>query len=79
MATGRGRQRDGDAIRIFWEESERRRLFWSDVKAFGLTEEVHRKPGDLSAEEESGTPCVAVECVDVWKNTRGEGGCLVCN
>ena len=51
----------------------------SDVKAFGLTEEVHRKPGDLSAEEDSGTPCVAVECVDIWKNTSGEGGCLVCN
>ncbi len=50
-----------------------------DVKAFGLTEEVHLKPGDLSAEEDSGTPCVAVECVDIWKNTSGEGGCLVCN
>ena len=45
----------------------------SDVKAFGLTEEVHRKPGDLSAEEDSGTPCVAVECVDIWKNTSGVG------
>ncbi|CDL86735.1 conserved hypothetical protein [Xenorhabdus cabanillasii JM26] len=49
------------------------------MKAFGLTEEVHRKPGDLSAEEDSGTPCVAVERVDIWKNTSGEGGCLVCN
>ncbi len=48
----------------------------SDVKAFGLTEEVHRKPGDLSAEEDSGTPCVAVECVDIWKNTSGEGDFL---
>ncbi len=66
-------------IRIDWAESERRRLLRSDVKAFGLTEEVHRKTGDLSAEEDSGTPCVAVECVDIWKNTSGEGGCLVCN
>ncbi len=66
-------------IRSYWAESEARRLLRSDVKAFGLTEEVHRKPGDLSAEEDSGTPCVAVECVDIWKNTSGEGGCLVCN
>ncbi len=51
----------------------------SGVQAFGLTEEVHRKPGDLSAEEDSGTPCVAVECVDIWKNARGEGGWLVYN
>ncbi len=51
----------------------------SEGKAFGLTEEVHRKPGDLGAEEDSGTPCVGVECVDIGKNTRGEGGCLVCN
>ncbi len=50
-----------------------------DVKAFGVTEKVQRKPGTLSAEEDSGTPCVAVECVDILKNTSGEGGCLVCN
>ena len=49
------------------------------MKALGSTEEVHRKPVNLSAEEESGTPCVAVECVDIWKNTSGEGGSLVCN
>ncbi len=66
-------------IRIYWAESERRLLVMSEVKAFGLTEEVHRKPGDLSAEEDSGTPCVAVECVDIWKNTSGEAGGLVCN
>ncbi len=49
------------------------------MKAVGLTEEVHLKPDDLSAEEASGTPCVAVECVDIWKNTSGEGGFLVSN
>ncbi len=64
---------------VYWEESVRRRLVRSDVRAFGLAEEVQRKPGDLSEEEDSGTPCVAVECVDIWKNTSGEGGCLVCN
>ncbi len=66
-------------IRIYWAESERRRLLKAEVKAFGLNEEVHRKPGNLGAEEDRGTPCVAVECVDIWKNTSGEGGCLVCN
>ncbi len=66
-------------IRIYWAEGDGRRLFRSDVKALGLTEEVHRKRGDLSAEEDIGTPCVAVECVDIWKKTSGEGGCLVCN
>ncbi len=51
----------------------------SDVKAVGLNEEGQRKLLNFSAEEESGTPCVAVECVDIWKNTSGEGGSLVCN
>ena len=46
------------------------------MKAFGLTGEVHRKLDNLSAEEGSGTPCVAVECVDIWKNTSGEGGLI---
>ncbi len=51
----------------------------SDVKAFGSTGELHQKLLNLRAEEESGTPGVAVECVDIWKNTSGEGGSLVCN
>ncbi len=29
---------------------------------------------DLRTGEESGIPGVAVECVDIWRNTRGEGG-----
>ncbi len=47
-----------------------------NVKALGSTEEGHWKLDDLSAVEESGTPCVAVKCVDIWKNTSGEGGFL---
>ncbi len=66
-------------IRIYWAERERSRSFKYDVKAFGLTGEGHWKVGDLSAEEESGTPCVAVKCVDIGKNTSGESGSLVCN
>ena len=49
------------------------------MKALGSTEELLWKLDNLSAVEESGTPCVAVECVDIWKNTSGEGGSLDCN
>ena len=37
------------------------------MKAPGSTGEGHWKLGDLSAEEESGIPCVAVKCVDIWR------------
>ncbi len=56
--------------------SARRRGLKADVKAFGLTAKVHREPGDLSAGEDSGTPSVAVKCVDIGRNTSGEGGLL---
>ena len=51
----------------------------SDVKAPGLTGEGHWKLEDWSAEEESGIPRAAVKCVDMWRNTSGEGDSLVCN
>ena len=31
---------------------------------------------DLSVGEEGGIPCVAVKCVEIWRNTSGEGGLL---
>ena len=48
----------------------------SDVKALGLTQEVHLKLPCLSMGEESGIPSVAVKCVDIGRNTCGEGGYL---
>ena len=51
----------------------------SDVKGWGSTPGLHWKLDDLSAEEGSGIPCVAVKCVEIWRNTSGEGGFLVCN
>ena len=39
--------------------------FKSDVKAHGSTVEGHWKLENLSAEEESGIPCVAVKCADM--------------
>ena len=46
------------------------------LKALGLTEELEPKLFFLSAGEESGIPSVAVKCVDIRKNTGGEGGFL---
>ena len=31
------------------------------------------KPDGWSAAEDRGIPCVAVKCVDMWRNTSGEG------
>ncbi len=38
--------------------------------------ELHPILPDLRSVEESGIPSVAVECVDIGKNTGGEGGSL---
>ena len=46
------------------------------MKSRGSTPELHLKLFFLSAGEESGIPGVAVECVDIRKNTSGEGGSL---
>ena len=54
----------------------RRRFFKSDVKSRGLTTELHRILDYWSAEEVDGITSVAVECVEIRRNTRGEGGLL---
>ena len=46
------------------------------VKSPGLTGRVRRKLEGLSMGEESGIPGVAVKCVDIRRNTGGEGGPL---
>ncbi len=48
----------------------------SDVKALGLTEELHPKLLHLSTGEGSGIPGVEVKFVDIGRNTSGEGGYL---
>ena len=50
----------------------------SDVKAHGSTVEGHWKLLNLSAGEKSGIPSVAVKCVDIRRNTSGEGDFLDC-
>ncbi len=49
------------------------------VKSLGTTDELQLKLYFLSAGEESGIPSVAVKCVDIRRNTSGEGDFLDCN
>ncbi len=49
------------------------------MKFRGLTPEVHLKLYFLSAGEGSGIPSVAVKCVEIRRNTSGEGGFLDSN
>ena len=46
------------------------------MKSPGSTGDVHLILHHLSTGEESGIFGVAVECVDIEKNTSGEGGSL---
>ena len=48
----------------------------SDVKITGSTCDLHLKLFFLSEAEASGIPSVAVKCVDIRRNTSGEGGLL---
>ncbi len=48
----------------------------SDVKSGGSTPELHLKLLVLSIGEAGGIPSVAVKCVDIRRNTSGEGGLL---
>ncbi len=48
----------------------------SDVKTMGSTHSLHLKLSFLSVGEAGGIPCVAVKCVDIRRNTSGEGGLL---
>ena len=54
----------------------RRRSVKSDVKSHSLTVIGHSKLADLRAGEETGIAGVAVKCVEISKNTGGEGESL---
>ncbi len=54
----------------------RRRVYKLVVKSLGSTEELQPKLDILSVGEESGIPSVAVKCVDIRRNTSGEGDSL---
>ena len=57
----------------------RRRLSKSGVKTMGLTHSLRLKLHSLSEVEADGIPGVAVECVEIGRNTSGEGGLLGIN
>ena len=46
------------------------------MKGTGSTGDMHLKLKDLSIGEASGIPSVAVKCVDIRRNTGGEGDFL---
>ena len=46
------------------------------MKSLSLTGELRLILDGSSAGEERGIPGVAVKCVDIWRNTGGEGGIL---
>ena len=46
------------------------------MKSMGLTHKLLLKLKFLSEVEASGIPSVAVKCVDIGRNTGGEGGLL---
>ena len=54
----------------------RRRGYKSDVKSMGLTHKLHLKLYLVSVGEVDGIPSVAVKCVEIRRNTSGEGGLL---
>ena len=47
------------------------------VKDLGLTQVLPLKLSGLRVEEECGIPGVAVKCVEIGRNTSGEGDTLV--
>ncbi len=57
----------------------RRRSYKSVVKYGSLTVEVQLILQDLSTDEVGGIDGVAVKCLDIVKNTDGEGSLLDCN
>ncbi len=57
-------------------ERARGRADKSDVKSGGSNPELHLKRLVLRIGEAGGIPSVAVKCVDIRRNTRGEGGLL---
>ena len=56
-----------------------RRVGKSDVKIKGSTFDLRLKLSILRMGEVNGIPSVVVKCVDIRRNTGGEGDFLDCN
>ncbi len=61
---------------VYWVERACGRDVRSEVKTMGSTHSLHLKLSFWSVGEAGGIPCVAVKCVDIRRNTSGEGGLL---
>ncbi len=66
-------------MRVCWGESSCRRECKSDVQPMGSTHRLQLQLYYLGAGEASGIAGVAEKCVDVRRNTSGEGGLLDSN
>ncbi len=66
-------------VRIYWGKRGWSRAEKSDVESGGSTPELHLKLLVLSVGEAGGIPSVAVKCVEIRRNTSGEGGDLAGN
>ncbi len=66
-------------VRVEWVDRAARRESKSDVKTAGSTCGLHLELCFLSTGEADGIPSVAVKCVDIRRNTSGEGGLLDSN
>ncbi len=61
---------------IYGADRDRGRFVASGVKVRRLTVDPRRVRAGLGAVGETGIPGVTVECVDIGKNTNGEGRSL---
>ena len=75
-ASSRGKTEGASVARNYWAERACRRDGKSVVKSFGSTEERRSILLFLRVAEETGIPGVAVKCVEIGRNTGGEGGSL---
>eukprot|EP00828_Plagiopyla_frontata_P043582 TRINITY_DN6850_c0_g1_i3.p2 TRINITY_DN6850_c0_g1~~TRINITY_DN6850_c0_g1_i3.p2 ORF type:complete len:125 (-),score=0.77 TRINITY_DN6850_c0_g1_i3:176-550(-) len=75
-ASSRGNTETASVTRIYWAQRVRRWLCVSGVKSHGSTVELRLKLHGQSIGEGSGIPSVAVKCVDIRRNTNGEGSLL---
>ncbi len=61
---------------MYWVERAGGRRDKSDGNSTGSTRELHLQLFPLSVGGVIGIPSVGVKCVDIRKNTSGEGGLL---
>ncbi len=64
---------------MYWVYSRWWRECKEDVKVLGTIHSLHLELDVLDAGEAIGVTCVGVKCVDIRRNTSGEGGLMDSN